>query len=100
MSSHNQQKTSTIYNFMFGGISGSTATLIIQPIDMIKVRIQLLSEQGHKNLNPLKVAKQIVKNDGFITLYKGLDSAILRQIFYGTTRLGLFYSFLEYFKKK
>jgi solute carrier family 25 oxoglutarate transporter 11 len=99
MSNNNQQRTSTISNFLFGGISGSTATLIIQPIDMIKVRIQLLSELGHKNLNPLTVGKEIIKKNGYMSLYKGLDSAILRQIFYGTTRLGLFYSFLDYFKK-
>jgi len=92
------KKTSTVLNFALGGISGSTATLAIQPIDMIKVRIQLLSELGHKNLNPFNVGKDIIRKDGFISLYKGLDSAIVRQLFYGTTRLGLFYSFLDHFK--
>jgi len=67
---------------------------------MIKVRIQLLSELGHKNLNPFKVGKEIVQKDGLLSLYKGLDSAIVRQLFYGTTRLGLFYSFLDHFKKQ
>jgi len=28
----------------FGGISGCTATTVIQPIDTIKVRIQVISE--------------------------------------------------------
>lgn len=87
-------------NFALGGISGSFATLCIQPLDMIKVRIQLLSEQGHKNISPITVGKDIIKQHGFLYLYKGLDSAILRQIFYGTTRLGLFYSFLDHFKTK
>lgn len=91
---------STILNFALGGISGCTATLFIQPIDMVKVRIQLLSEQGIKITNPITVGKQIVKTDGFLYLYKGLDSALMRQVFYGTTRLGLFYSFLDYFKTK
>lgn len=31
--------------FLFGGISGITATTLIQPIDTIKVRIQIISEQ-------------------------------------------------------
>jgi solute carrier family 25 oxoglutarate transporter 11 len=92
------KQPSTIFNFAFGGISGSTATLFIQPIDMIKVRIQLLSELGHKNLNPFKVGRDIIQKDGMFSLYRGLDSAIVRQLFYGTTRLGLFYSFLDHFK--
>lgn len=99
--SHKKQSTGgTILNFILGGISGSTATLAIQPLDMIKVRIQLLSEQGIKNLNPVKIAKEIIQKDGFLSLYKGLDSAIVRQLFYGTTRLGLFYSFLDHYKHK
>ena len=31
-------------NFLIGGLSGMTATSCIQPIDMVKVRIQLKSE--------------------------------------------------------
>jgi solute carrier family 25 oxoglutarate transporter 11 len=98
---HKKQTTgSTILNFLLGGISGAAATLVIQPIDMIIVTIQLLSEQGMKNLNLLKIAKDIIAKDGFICLYRGLDSAIVRQLFYGTTRLGLFYSFLDHYKHK
>jgi len=98
---HKKQTTGgTILNFLLGGISGSTATLAIQPIDMVKVRIQLLSEQGMKNLSPITIAKDIISKDGFWSLYRGLDSAIVRQLFYGTTRLGLFYSFLDYYKHK
>ena len=98
---HQKQTTGgLILNFLLGGISGSTATLAIQPIDMVKVRIQLLSEQGLKNLSPFKIAKDIIAKDGFLSLYRGLDSAIVRQLFYGTTRLGLFYSFLDHYKHK
>lgn len=95
-----QSSGGTILNFVLGGISGSTATMVVQPIDMVKVRIQLLSEQRIKNPNPIKIAKEIIAKNGFLSLYKGLDSAIMRQILYGTTRLGLFYSFLDHFKHK
>lgn len=93
-------KQSLILNFALGGTSGCMATLVVQPLDMIKVRIQLYSEQGRKKLGFLKVARELIKKDGFSYLYTGLDSAIVRQIFYGTTRLGLFYTFLDYWKKK
>ena len=91
---------SVLLNFALGGISGSTATLFIQPVDMVKVRIQLLSETGRQGLGFISVGKELIKENGFKYLYKGLDTAIVRQLFYGTTRLGLFYTFLDYWKKK
>jgi len=37
---------------------------------------------------------------GPTAFYKGLDSAILRQVVYGTLRLGIFFNLSEYFKKR
>ena len=39
---------STIRPFIFGGISGMTATAVIQPVDMLKVRIQIQAEENGK----------------------------------------------------
>lgn len=61
------------------------ATCIIQPIDMVKVRIQL-GAQG----SPLKVASDIIAKDGFGSLYNGLSAGLLRQATYTTARLGIF----------
>ena len=36
----------TIRPFIFGGVSGMTATAIIQPVDMLKVRIQIQAEEN------------------------------------------------------
>ena len=68
------------------------ATTVVQPIDMIKVQIQVKAEQGSKDLSPLKIAAQLYKDKGIGIFYKGLDSALLRQIFYTGTRLGVFYN--------
>jgi solute carrier family 25 (mitochondrial oxoglutarate transporter), member 11 len=87
-------------NFVLGGISGCVATMLIQPIDMIKVRIQVLSEMGHKNIQVMKITKDLIRDQGVLYLYKGLDSALLRQVLYGTTRLGLFYSILDMIRKR
>ena len=35
----------TIQPFVIGGLSGCMATSVIQPMDMIKVRIQIKSEE-------------------------------------------------------
>ena len=76
--------------FASGGIAGALATCVIQPIDMVKVRIQLAGESAGGVKNPFVIATQIIKADGFSSLYRGLDAAIVRQLTYTTTRLGVF----------
>ena len=49
----------TLKPFVNGGLSGMMATTIIQPIDMVKVRIQLGAEGS-----PMKVASDIIAKDG------------------------------------
>ncbi|GLC44514.1 hypothetical protein PLESTB_000065100 [Pleodorina starrii] len=71
--------------FVNGGLSGMMATCIIQPIDMVKVRIQLGAKGG-----PLAVGAEIARKDGIRALYKGLSAGLLRQATYTTTRLGVF----------
>ena len=86
-------------NFLIGGVSGMIATTIIQPVDMIKVQIQVKAEQGIKNVGPLAIAGQLYEEKGIKIFYKGLDSAWLRQIFYSGTRLGVFYNLKDYWVK-
>lgn len=74
----------TIKPFVNGGASGMLATCVIQPIDMIKVRIQL--GQGSAG----QVARTMIKEEGFGSLYKGLSAGLLRQATYTTARLGSF----------
>ncbi|KAF5838254.1 mitochondrial substrate carrier [Dunaliella salina] len=71
-----------------GGVSGMAATCIVQPIDMVKVRIQLGAQGG-----PLAVASNIAKTEGFGSMYKGLSAGLLRQATYTTARMGLFSQF-------
>ena len=56
---------SAIKPFVNGGVSGMIATCCIQPIDIVKVRIQLGATGS-----PIAIASNIVKQEGFFTLYK------------------------------
>jgi solute carrier family 25 oxoglutarate transporter 11 len=76
--------------FATGGIAGALATCVIQPIDMVKVRIQIAGEAPGASRSPITIASTIIRNEGFASLYKGLDAAIVRQLTYTTTRLGVF----------
>ncbi|KAF6983043.1 hypothetical protein CFC21_010988 [Triticum aestivum] len=74
----------TIKPFVNGGASGMLATCVIQPIDMIKVKIQL--GEG----SAAQVAKTMYANEGLGSFYKGLSAGLLRQATYTTARLGSF----------
>lgn len=76
--------------FVNGGASGMLSTLFIQPIDMVKVRIQL-GEKG----NPFAIASKMVKEQGMGSMYKGLSAGLLRQATYTTARLGIYNNIFE-----
>lgn len=83
--------------FVFGGVSGMIATCVTQPIDTIKVRIQILGEEiAIRKTGPFGVAQRLISEEGFLTLYKGLDSALFRQATYTTARLGVFRSLMNW----
>lgn len=62
---------------------------MVQPIDMVKVRIQLASSAG-QSTNPLTIARSMPVSQ----LYTGLSAGLLRQAVYTTARLGLFDTFM------
>jgi solute carrier family 25 oxoglutarate transporter 11 len=44
------------------------------------------------------VARQLYASDGAIGFYRGLDSALMRQVVYGTLRLGIYFNLCEWIK--
>lgn len=93
----------TIRKFLFGGISCMTAACVTNPIDVIKVRLQLqgidkntkstgISSQLYGNdvkyKGFLRGVLQIIKDEGIHGLYKGLFASLLREGSYSTIRMG------------
>lgn len=78
--------------FVNGGLAGMAATAVVQPIDMIKVRLQLAGEGVKSNgrPTPLSVTRNIIASGHFLDLYTGLSAGLLRQAVYTTARLGFF----------
>jgi solute carrier family 25 oxoglutarate transporter 11 len=88
--------------FVNGGIAGMVATTVIQPIDMVKVRLQLAGEgvkTGPKP-NPFTVTKEIIAAGKVLDLYTGLSAGLLRQAVYTTARLGFFDTFMNKLKAR
>jgi len=88
--------------FVNGGIAGMVATSVIQPIDMIKVRLQLAGEgvkTGPKP-TPLGITRDIIAAGKVLDLYTGLSAGLLRQAVYTTARLGFFDTFMARLKTR
>ena len=62
------------------------ATCFVQPLDLIKNRMQL---SGTKT-STVKVVSSILKNEGVMAMYSGLSAGLMRQATYTTTRLGIY----------
>lgn len=94
--------TSAALPFVIGGFSGMVATTCIQPIDMVKVRLQLMGEgvRTGPRPSPFAAIKEIIAQGGILNLYSGLSAGYLRQIVYGTARLGLFGTFINMFESR
>ncbi|KAI5866312.1 mitochondrial carrier domain-containing protein [Durotheca rogersii] len=78
--------------FINGGLSGMVATTVIQPVDMVKVRLQLAGEGISSGPKPtaLSITRGILAEGKVLDLYTGLSAGLLRQGVYTTARLGIF----------
>merc|ERR1739848_407975 len=98
MSSSNQPATiPKSVKFLFGGSAGMAATCFVQPLDLVKNRMQVMKSDGGKRPSSLTVISNVVKNEGLFTLYNGLSAGLLRQALYTTTRLGIYTYLFETF---
>lgn len=81
--------------FINGGLAGMFATACIQPVDMIKVRLQLAGEGVKTGPKPsvMGVTREVIAQGKLLDLYTGLSAGLLRQAVYTTARLGIFDTF-------
>ena len=78
------------------------ATSIVQPLDLVKNRMQLSGVGGsaREHKTSLHAIRSIIQNEGFLGLYVGLSAGLLRQACYTTVRLGVYTNLLEKFSTK
>jgi solute carrier family 25 oxoglutarate transporter 11 len=100
----NQQKKKqpAFLQYVYGGSAGMGATVIVQPLDLVKTRLQVSGMGGAaREYNGMFDAfAKIIKREGFRALYKGLSAALLRQATYTTTRLGTYTILNDSYKQK
>ena len=82
-------------NLLFAAISGSGATVCVQPMDLVKNRMQT-----NPGLSVGSCVGQIIKADGITGLWTGLGAGLLRQCSYTTVRLGVYRQLEERYTPK
>ena len=75
----------------------SSKLLPLQPLDLVKTRMQVAKSSGAAKPSTLSVITGVIKNEGITTLYNGLSAGLLRQATYTTTRLGIYTWLFEKF---
>ncbi len=73
--------------FVCGGIAAMFASVCIHPIDLAKVRLQLMA--GKNKPSFVGIIANVYRHEGIGACYAGLSASLLRQAVYGTARIGL-----------
>ncbi|RYQ98440.1 hypothetical protein Ahy_A07g037343 [Arachis hypogaea] len=64
-----------------GGVgTGALQSILLSPIELVKIRLQVrdTSQLSEAEKGPIKVAKNILKTEGFRGIYRGLSITVLR----------------------
>ena len=73
--------------FVSGGLAACFASFVIHPIDLAKVRLQLMDSSVKPKPSFLKIILTIQQTDGIKAVYAGLSAALSRQ---GTIQRSIF----------
>ena len=72
----------------------------LYPSKQVRIQLQEAGKGAAVNRNPFTIGAQMIKNEGFFSLYRGLSAGLLRQATYTTARMGLFNKFTEMAKEE
>lgn len=87
------KKNNVFTELYTSGISVSIANTCTNPLDMVKVRMQMEAKNlapGAKRPGMLTTGINVVKNEGVLALWSGLGPSLARGFFFGGARLGLY----------
>eukprot|EP00946_MAST-07B_sp_MAST-7B-sp1_P002829 g2829.t1 len=80
----------TGWKFATAGLGGILGWWCVHPFNTMSIQMNLLGASGKTLPSFPTFASQLVRERGFMALYDGIGAGTTRQIFYATSRLGLF----------
>lgn len=84
-------------SIIFGtsGLGGVLGWICVHPFNTLAVRMNLSSMQGGAPKGFLSFSSELISKEGAAGLYAGIGAGCLRQVFYATSRYGLFETFRD-----
>ncbi|KAG7486416.1 hypothetical protein JOB18_031172 [Solea senegalensis] len=86
--------------FMCGSLSGTCSTLLFQPLDLVKTRLQTLQNKakpGAPKMGMFTVLVNVVRTENFFSLWKGVSPSFVRCIPGVGIYFSTFYSLKQHF---
>lgn len=84
-----------VVKFIISATSGVCSTLACFPLDLLKIRLQVMGAGTKERTNMLIVGKHIMSKYGPLGFYDGLSASVMRQILYTGARMALFQEILD-----
>ena len=76
--------------FATSGLGGMLGWAVVHPFNTVAVRSNLASAAGQTFS-----IKTMIEKQGLMSVYDGLSAGVMRQVFYASTRFGLFETFRD-----
>ncbi|XP_033243910.1 mitochondrial 2-oxoglutarate/malate carrier protein-like [Drosophila miranda] len=96
------EEKKTIPNYMkyvIGGTAGMLGTCIVQPLDLVKTRMQISGASGKREFkNSFDCIAKVFKAEGILAFYNGLSAGLMRQATYTTARMGFYQMEVEAYR--
>ncbi|KAL4240286.1 hypothetical protein ACF0H5_001080 [Mactra antiquata] len=84
-----------IKSFLAGSLSGTCSTLLFQPLDLVKTRVQSsINVSGARPAGMVTIVTNVVQQDKVIGLWRGLAPSISRCV----PGIGIYFSTIHYLK--
>ena len=82
--------------FASAGLGGVLGWCVVHPANTVAVQMTLQSDPA-KSMSFYRFSRELVSKRGILSLYDGLSAGCARQVFYATSRIGLFEVFRDLF---
>ncbi|KAK9446561.1 mitochondrial carrier domain-containing protein [Limtongia smithiae] len=83
-------KMSQPLSILTGATAGATEAFVVVPFELVKIRLQD-RESGSLYKGPLDCAIKIVKNEGVLAMYNGLEATLWRHILWNAGYFGVIF---------
>ncbi|KAI1200168.1 mitochondrial carrier domain-containing protein [Nemania serpens] len=92
------EKMTQPLSILTGAAAGATESFVVVPFELVKLRLQSKESAGQYK-GALDVVSKVVKNEGLLALYNGLESTMWRHILWNAGYFGCIFQVREILPK-